>query len=132
MQNAMTVDYEALARSVVAIRFPQTDRPALFRANYISNERQWTSMVKEGYKNRDIGAFLVKEDSEEGRAIVSGTSLKNAAITPEYLRSLDMESLSILAKKYEVKVSPKSTEKSITLGILRALEEEKNNSEGQD
>ena len=123
MQNAMTTDYFKLASTVVAITFPMTERPPLLRSSYQSGpeEKQWPMMVKEAYKNRDIGAVLVQEDSEEGRAIVNGTVPKD--LTESYLSTLDLSSLKNLANQYKVKVSGRSTTKTIIHGILSAAGE---------
>ena len=123
MENAMTLDYHKMASTIVAITFPRTNRPPLLRSSYPSGpeEKQWAMMVKEAYKNRDIGAILVEEDSEAGRAIINGTVPED--LTDTYLASLDMPALRALAAKYNVKVSGRSTTKSIIHGILSAAGE---------
>lgn len=121
--NAMKTDYEAIAKEVVAIQFPLSGRPPLLRSSYYteSNPKQWTFLVKEAFNNRGLGAVLVKESSEEGKAILNGTHPKD--LTADYLMGLEEDSLKELAKTYKIRVTGKSTQKSIILGILRAVEE---------
>ena len=118
--NAMTIDYHKMASEVVAIQFPLSGRPPLYRCNYLDNPKQWPFIVKEAYKNRDIAAILIREDTPEGRAIVNGTAPET--LSESYLLSLDPASLRSLAQKYHLKVSGRSTQRTLIAGIMSAVE----------
>jgi hypothetical protein len=116
----MQVDYPALAEKTVAITYPSTPkRPPLFRKDYLDYERLWIGIVKEGHNNKDCK--LIVEDSDEGRALLTGEAPK--VLTSDYLQLLGEDEIKTYATKYKVRITAKSTKNSLILGILRAIEE---------
>lgn len=113
----MQVDFEALAKTVVAITYPVSGRPTMLQSSY--HFTQWPWMVKAAFKNMNgLGARLIYADSDEGQAILNEIPTEN--LTLEYLVGLDDGVLRGLAEGYGVKPNGRSTKKSIALGILKA------------
>ena len=119
MPQGMQSDYKKESQETVAIRYPKTKKPTLFRSSY--NPQTWNFMVMRAMQHPELGCEFVTMDSDEGQAILQGTDPSD--LTPEFLLGMDDSALRELAERYSVTLTSKNTKKAIALKIRAAIED---------
>lgn len=113
--EGMMKDYSQESAEIVAISF-ENGRPTIYRASY--SPEYWVQVVTHCKLSSDMKhARFVRDDSEDGQAIINGTAAQD--ITMSYLLGISAKQLEQMAESYGVGAT--GARKAVAFRILSAV-----------